>query len=211
MRTVELIDLLAREAGPAPRGVVARRLAPAVALGLAASIAAALLVLGPLPPALYGEPGPWLKLLYAGALGSAASWLAARLGRPVARIRAPLRLLALVVGAMLLLGLLTLLATPGDGRTAALLGHSWSRCPWNLLALSIPALAGGLWALRGLAPTRPRAAGLAVGLMAGALGAFGYALSCTELAPAFIAVWYSLGIALAGGLGALLGPLVLRW
>jgi len=77
--------------------------------------------------------------------------------------------------------------------------------------LSLPALAGALWALRGLAPTRPRAAGLAAGLLAGGLGAFGYALSCTELSPAFVAIWYSLGIALAGALGAALGPRILRW
>ena len=41
--------------------------------------------------------------------------------------------------------------------------------------------------------------------------AFGYALSCTELSPAFVAIWYSLGIALAGALGAVLGPRILRW
>jgi hypothetical protein len=80
-----------------------------------------------------------------------------------------------------------------------------------VLLLSLPALAAALWALRGLAPTRPRAAGLAAGLLAGGLGAAGYALSCTELSPAFVAVWYSLGIALAGGLGASLGPWALRW
>jgi hypothetical protein len=91
------------------------------------------------------------------------------------------------------------------------LGHSWASCPTNVLLLALPTLAGALWALRGLAPTRPRAAGLAAGLLAGGIGAFGYALSCTELSAAFVAVWYSLGIGLAGGLGALLGPWLLRW
>jgi hypothetical protein len=80
-----------------------------------------------------------------------------------------------------------------------------------VLALSLPALVGALWALRGLAPTRPGAAGLAAGLLAGALGALGYSLACTELSPAFVAFWYSLGIGLAGALGAVLGPWVLRW
>jgi hypothetical protein len=75
----------------------------------------------------------------------------------------------------------------------------------------LPALAAALWALRGLAPTQARAAGLAAGLLAGGLGAFGYALACTELSPAFVAVWYSLGIGMAGALGAALGPLTLRW
>ena len=72
-------------------------------------------------------------------------------------------------------------------------------------------MGAAFWALRGLAPTRPRAAGLAAGLLAGAVGATGYALSCSELSMAFVAIWYTLGIALAGGLGALLGPRLLRW
>jgi len=80
-----------------------------------------------------------------------------------------------------------------------------------VLALSLPGLAAVMWALRGLAPTQPRAAGLAAGLLAGALGAAGYALSCTELALVFVATWYSLSIVMAGALGALLGPRLLRW
>jgi hypothetical protein len=211
MKTNDLIKLLATGAGPAPRAVAARRLAPAAALGVLASAAGALVILGPIPAELFATPAPWMKLAYAGALAGAAAWLAARLGRPIARISGPVRALLLVVAAMVLLGALTLLATPGGARLATVLGHSWARCPFNVLVLSLPALAGALWALRGLAPTRPRAAGLAAGLLAGGLGAFGYALSCTELSPAFVAIWYSLGIALAGALGAALGPRILRW
>jgi len=91
------------------------------------------------------------------------------------------------------------------------LGSSWLSCPWNVLALSLPGLGAALWAVRGLAPTRPRAAGFAAGMFAGALGALGYALACQEGSAAFVAVWYTLGIGLTGGLGALLGPRVLRW
>ena len=39
----------------------------------------------------------------------------------------------------------------------------------------------------------------------------GYALACTEASPAFVAVWYTLGIIVTGAVGALLGPRVLRW
>jgi hypothetical protein len=80
-----------------------------------------------------------------------------------------------------------------------------------VLALSLPALAAALWALRDLAPTRPRAAGAAAGLLAGSIGAIGYALHCPEAAIAFVAAWYTAGIALTGALGAALGPRVLRW
>jgi hypothetical protein len=211
MKTNDLIELLAAGSGPAPRAAAARRLAPVATLGVLASGAGAVAVLGPIPPELFATPVPWMKLAYAGALGTAAAWLVARLGRPVARTSGPQRALVLVVAAMGLLGALALIATPAGGRLAAALGHSWARCPVNVLLLSLPALAGVLWALRGLAPTRPRAAGLAAGLLAGALGAFGYALSCTEPSAAFVAIWYSLGIAMVGALGTVLGPRLLRW
>lgn len=92
-----------------------------------------------------------------------------------------------------------------------MMGDSWSTCSWSVLVLSLPGLACVLSAVRGMAPTRPFAAGFAAGLFAGALGAFGYSLSCPEVSPAFVALWYSLGIGLSGIVGALLGPRLLRW
>lgn len=211
MKTTDLIDLLANDAGPAPQGVVARRITPALLLGLLLSAGVSLLAFGPIPAALWANPAPWIKLAYAGGLAAGAVWLTARLGRPVARTGTPLLLLLVVVVAMAGLGAVALFTAPLGARLAAVLGHSWARCPINVLLLSLPALAGALWALRGLAPTQLRAAGLAAGLFAGGVGALGYALSCTELSMAFVAVWYNVGIALAGGLGAALGPWVLRW
>jgi hypothetical protein len=166
---------------------------------------------GPIPADLYGSPAPWIKLAYAACMAVAAAWLTARLARPVARLVVPRRAVLAVFAAMGAVGLATLLeAGPGD-RATALLGQSWSTCSWSVLALSMPGLACALWAVRGLAPTRPVAAGFAAGLFAGALGAFGYSLSCPEASSAFVALWYSLGIGLSGAVGALLGPRVLRW
>jgi hypothetical protein len=211
MKTDSLIDLLARGAGPAPGAVEARRLLPAAVLGLLLSAVLAVVLLGPVPASMYATPAPWIKFAYALALAVAGGWLAARLARPVARLRAPRRAVAAVATAMALLAAYALLTRPAGDRVAAVLGHSWLACPWNVLALSLPALAAVLWAIRGLAPTRPRAAGCAAGLFAGALGAFGYALSCTEQSTAFVAIWYSVGIGLTAILGALAGPRVLRW
>lgn len=211
MKTDELIDLLARGAGPAPRAVVARRLLPAALAGLLLATALALGLGGPLPAAMFATPAPWLKLGYTAALAAAAAWWLAGLARPLGRVQGPRRLLAGVVVGMAVIGALGWLATPEAGRWVALTGHSWLACPFNVLGLSLPGLGLALWALRGLAPTRPRTAGAAAGWMAGALGAFGYAFSCTESAAPFVAVWYTLGIALCGGLGALLGPRLLRW
>ena len=80
-----------------------------------------------------------------------------------------------------------------------------------MLALSLPALAGMLWAVQGWRRPVCAYAGFASGLLAGSLGALGYALACPEVSPTFVAVWYTLGILLSGGLGAWLGPRVLRW
>lgn len=211
MRTEQLIGLLAHGAGAAPRAVAARRLTPAVLFGLLASAGLAVALLGLVPPAVLAGSALWVKLAYGAALAAAALWWMARLARPAAATAAPARAVAIVIAVMGLLGLGAWGAAPAGERWTLLLGHSWAVCPWAVLALSLPALAGGLWALRGLAPTRPRRAGLAVGLLAGALGVLGYSLACPEEAIAFIATWYTLGIGLSAALGGWLGPRVLRW
>lgn len=211
MKTDDLVMMLARGAGPAPRAPALRRIAPVVVLGLMASIAAALLLLGPLPAAMYAMPALWLKLAYAAAVAIIAGSLTTRLARPVARLRAPRTALIAVFVVMAILALATLAALPPEQWQAAVLGRTWKTCSWAVLALSLPALAGALWALHGLAPTRPALAGFHAGLMAGGVGAVGYALSCSEVSTPYVAVWYTFGVFLAGGVGAVLGPRVLRW
>ena len=211
MKTDTLIDMLARSAGPAPTALVAGRLLPAVMMGLVVSVTAAVAVFGSVPAASFATIAPWMKLAYAGALALAAGWLTASLSRPGAPVRGAKRALVAIV---LLMGFVAAdwLATTSPGaRVGAVLGDSWWSCSVRVLVLSAPALAAAFWAVRGLAPTRPRAAGFAAGLLAGSVGAIGYSLSCPEISPAFVALWYTLGIALAGALGAALGPRVLRW
>jgi len=212
MRTDELIDMLARGAGAAPRAPVARRVLVASVGGLSVSVLLAASLMGTLPGSAFLTPVPWIKLGYTGALAVAAGWLAARAAVPVARVRRPRQAVHAIVLAMAALGAVVLLlgTAPGE-RIDALMGRTWLYCPWSVLGLSLPALALSFWAVRGLAPTRLRTAGLAAGLWAGALGAFGYSLSCPEPSPAFVAVWYTLGIALTGLIGAALGPRLLRW
>lgn len=211
MKTDELIGLLAQGAGAAPRGLVRRRIGMAMMLGLLAGLAIAFVWLGFIPAATLALPAPWFKLAYAAAMAAAAAWLTARMARPGARTDAASAATGLVVLAAAMVGLVAWQATPVEVRMKGLLGHSWWECPWFVLTISLPALAALLWALRGLAPTRARAAGFAAGLLAGAIGAGAYALACTELAMSFVALWYTLGILLVGLLGAWLGPRVLRW
>jgi hypothetical protein len=212
MKTDTWVDLLARNAGPAPRAVAARRFGPAALVGLLCSALLAVALIGPLPAAAFEAGYPWPKLVYTGALALAAGWLAARAARPAAKM-APAGLAVLgVVVTMAALALAALFTRTAPGaRMEALLGHSWRACPFAVLGLSLPALGLSLWAMRGLAPTRLRLAGFAAGLLAGAVGAFGYALACPESSVAFVAVWYTLGIVGVGLVGAVLGQRLLRW
>jgi hypothetical protein len=211
MKTQSLIDMLAQGAGPAPRAPLLLRMAPVVMLGWLVSAVFALMSMGSIPAAMYATPAPWMKLIYGASLALAAGWMTARLSRPVARTQWPMRSVLAVFATMVALGALTVVTSAPDQRMAALLGETWLTCPQNVLVLSLPALAGAFWALRGLAPTQLRAAGFNAGLMAGALGSMGYSLVCPEDSATFVAVWYSLGILLTGLLGALLGPRLLRW
>lgn len=153
----------------------------------------------------------WVKLLFAAAVaagGVAVVRQLARPGRAAGRAAAALAVPVLVLWALALTVLAQ--AAPGD-RLELVLGSTWRSCPFNIALLSVPALAGCFWAMRGAAPTRPALAGAAAGLLAGALGALVYALHCPEMAAPFLAVWYLAGMALPTLLGAALGPRLLRW
>jgi len=160
---------------------------------------------------MLATPAPWIKLAYTGALATAAWRLVTRLSRPVASLARPTVGLVLVVVVMASVGAIAWLSTPVPERLGMLLGRTWTSCPTRIFALSVPVLLLLLSAVRGLAPTRLRAAGLAAGLLAGALAAFSYAMVCHEPSASFVEMWYSVGIALAALLGAVLGPATLRW
>jgi hypothetical protein len=91
------------------------------------------------------------------------------------------------------------------------MGGSAMVCPWMIAACATPVFVCLVWALRGLAPTRPRLAGAAAGLASAGVGGAIYALHCAESGGAFVLLWYSAGILLTAMAGALLGPPLLRW
>jgi len=77
--------------------------------------------------------------------------------------------------------------------------------------LSIPVFVASIWAMKGLAPTQPRFAGFAAGLLAGATAALVYCFHCPESAAPFIGIWYTLGIFIPAVIGAAIGPRLLCW
>jgi hypothetical protein len=100
---------------------------------------------------------------------------------------------------------------PAEAHRAMLMGHSAMFCPWRIAAIGLPVLAGAVWAVRGLAPTRLGLAGLVAGAAAGGMGAAIYAIACNETSAPFLAVWYTLGMAAVAALGGLAGSRLLRW
>jgi hypothetical protein len=209
----DLIEALVADLRPVRPDRVAWLIAGAAAGGFAAALALALAWLGPRPdlgPAL-GDAMFWMKAGYAAALAAGGFWSAERLARPASRGRGGLLVAAAALGAVILAAALLTLPMPPERRMAMWMGHTWRLCPVFILLLSIPGLALSLLAMRRFAPTRPRLAGAAAGLFAGGLAAVAYGLHCDEAGAAFLATWYSLGVALSAGLGALAGPWALRW
>jgi len=212
MRTDDLIATLSGELEPVKAGAVMRTLLAAIALGLAGSALVMLLALGlrhDLVAAL-SSFGLWLKLAYTFAIAAFGFWLVERAGRPGAPFTLGLRLLALPVLVIALVAAAQLL-TPGADMPDLVMGHSARVCPFLVVMVSLPMLIASFWGLRRLAPTRLTLAGALAGLFAGGAGAFVYAFHCPETAAPFVALWYSAGILLTAGIGALMGPRLLRW
>jgi hypothetical protein len=212
MKTGDLIDLLAQDAGPAPPGYAWRRLSLALAAGGAAALLAVVFWLRCQPLlAAVEQPWFWMKAIYTGLLAVAGALLVRRLATPGASLRAaPVAILAVIV-LMAVLGAAQVLQAAPAERLAVVLGNTWRVCSRLILTLSVPIYAALVLAVRALAPVNLTRAGAAAGFAAGALAATVYGLHCPEQGAAFVVVWYSLGIAAATALGALTGRWLLRW
>ena len=214
MKTDDLIDLLAKDADLPPPGGVARRLALACALAAGGALALLLAWLGLRPDLhLAMRTGPfWMKAGYTLWVAAAGFAMTAEASRPGGAPKRPARMA--LVAALVVIGVLAIgdaALTPVSGWRAAWMGQSAMICPWRILAISTPAFAAIVWGLRSLAPTRLAVAGAAAGVLAGGIGATVYGLYCQEATAMFVATWYTLGLAGCAGVGALLGPRVLRW
>jgi hypothetical protein len=212
VRTDDLIDALASDAGPtrAPP----QRLALVAGVG---GLAALILVLSwlharhDLAQAMQGGMF-WMKALYTGLLGVAGYLAVERLARPTGSGRRGWILAGAALAICVLAGVIQAFLSPDVQAALRMLrGHSWNVCSRNILVLGLPMLGLGLWAVRGMAPTRPVLAGFATGLFSGGVAATVYGLHCPEHTFTFVALWYSLGVALLAGLGALAGRWLLRW
>lgn len=213
MKTDDLIAALALDASAIPPRRIERDLMlwmiPASVLALCGVV----LWLGLRPDLSAAVLGLtfWAKAAYTLALGLGGFWLLDRLGRPGSSARQPLILLGGVLMVVAVLAVMELTRMPASDRMAAMLGRSWRVCPRNILILSAAAAPFVFFAARRFAPTRPMVAGAAAGLLTAGLAATLYGLHCPEHTAAFVAIWYTLGMALAAAVGAVIGRFVFRW
>ncbi|SMQ72120.1 hypothetical protein SAMN06295905_2041 [Devosia lucknowensis] len=211
--TDALIEKLASDLTPVPARAMERRLLMALLTGLALSVVLVVVLVGmvmgrPFGGA-FGGSMFWIKLAYTLAFGLIGVATAPALSRPDGRIMWPLVGAAILVLAALGAG--GMLWMRADFPMPMLMGATALVCPWLILVVSLPLLGVLIVAMRRFAPRSPAMAGFAAGLLSGGFGAAVYALYCAETGMLFMALWYSLGIALTAGLGALLGQRLLRW
>ncbi len=213
INTEDLIRSLSRDVPRVPRGALGRRLALGMVAG---ALVTALLVAGvlgirpDLHSAMHGFSF-WMKWTYTASLGIGSVMAVLRLARPNPQSLRALWWLSVPVLLLAGIGIGELASTPSRAWLAMWLGASWKVCPWLVLTLAMPIFIGLLWSFRRMAPTRLREAGAVAGLAAGAWAATIYCLHCPEVSAIFVLTWYSLGILLAAGIGALLGPKLMRW
>jgi hypothetical protein len=213
MATPDLIDRLVADLKPVPRGAVARRLALGIVPGVVVS-AIAMMVSIDLRPDLaeaMATTSFWMKFAYTALLAGVGAAAVLGLARPGGGVRNAVIAGIAVLALAAILAAAELMRAPASDYPAMIMGSTALTCPWSIALLSLPVFAGTFWALRGLAPTRLTLAGAAAGLAAGGFGALVYSFHCYESAMPFVAIWYTLGVAIAGLLGAALGRWLLRW
>lgn len=213
MKTEDLITMLATGAGAVKTPAAAQRYAVAIGWG-AAGAAVLMLVLLQVRPDL-GQavllPMFWVKIGFVAWLAAGSLFAALRLSRPGAEIKWVPLALALPVLAIWAIAAFTVIEAEPIERAKLFFGDTWKTCPLLIAMLSVPVFAAVLRIMKDLAPTRPRLAGFAAGLLSGSVAAVVYCLHCPEMGAPFIGFWYLLGAFIPAGAGALLGNPVLRW
>lgn len=213
MKTDDLISLLATGAGAVEPHAAERRYAKAISSGAIGALVLMLPLLSIRPDLAEAalQPMFWLKIGFVASLVAASLFAALRLSRPGARLDGVTGAVAAPLLVMWAIAVYVLVQADPSQRVGLFLGATWKSCPFLIALLSVPVFVAMMWAMKGLAPTRPRLAGFAAGLLSGATAALVYCLHCPESEAPFIGFWYVLGMLIPAGSGAWFGESLLRW
>jgi hypothetical protein len=188
-------------------------MAVAVAVGTIISCLLFALALGVRPDFL-SAIGTWhfvLKVAVAAVFLASACWACVRLAHPQARLRDVLLGLAIAPALLATAVGYELMTLPAGQWYADAIGTNSLLCLAAVPLLSVPPLATMLVALRAGAPSSAAQTGAVIGLLAGGVGSTLYSIHCIDDSPLFVAIWYTLGVALLAFVGAGLGSRILRW
>ena len=213
MKTTELITMLSRDAThaapPSQKWLQVALLLAALAVTLGLT-----LVIYRLNPHLFDilkTTWFWLRFLFLSATGAIAWTCLRQLQNPGRSSLVKLRWLAMPAVAMGVIGIVVLMRAEPELRLAMILGTTWKVCSASIAFLSVPIFVSSVILIRSTAPTRLRTTGGVIGLFSGALAAVIYTLHCPELEPAFLVVWYGVGMLIPAGIGWAFGGRLLRW
>jgi hypothetical protein len=212
VKTSEFIAALAADPVPEPIRL-GRRVAAALAIGFAGSVALYFLLLGPRPDVVAACRSMrfWLKFVDSFAFALPSLLLTLRLARPDAK---PTALALWLIAPFVLLGagvVVELLVVPQSEWMSRLMGANAMHCTIMIPMLAAPALAALIVALRAGAPLHPALTGALAGAAAAGVAALVYASSCPDDSPLFVATWYPLATLICMGVGALAGRRFLAW
>jgi len=212
VKTSELIAALAADPVPEPIRL-GRRVAAALVIGFAGSVALYFLLLGPRPDVVAACRSMrfWLKFVDSFAFALPSLLLTLRLARPDAK---PTALALWLIAPFILLGagvVVELLVVPQSEWMARLMGHNAMHCMITIPMLAAPVLAALIVALGAGAPLHPALTGALAGAAAAGVAALVYASSCPDDSPLFVATWYPLATLICMGVGALGGRRFLAW
>lgn len=158
------------------------------------------------------EPSFWWKLASLGLLAAVGMATAVRSFDPAVSPQRGLSWAAFIAGAALLVGWgIDAVHRTGAPLLARLEWREGVGCLLAMVLLSLPVLAVLAVLMRRGAPTSRSETGSAIGLGAGAWGAFVFFFQCPHDDPLYIVVWYGLGCLLVGTVGRAMLPRITRW
>lgn len=211
MKTDDLINALARNAGPAKNPHWRRQL---VITLIAALAVAAILVgigLGVRPDIGAARMPVMLKALFSAAAAAIVLPLVVQLMKPGRSLGWRVGAVLLFAGLCVLATVIALMGELPEQRWEAWMGGGVPWCVVLIPLLAAPAAVLLTLMMRAFAPTRLTLAGAAIGALSGGVGAMAYAMYCPVDSVAFVTTWYALAIAVCAALGALIVSRFLRW
>ena len=213
MDAEQLVNRLSAESGNKPRFAPTRSLMLGALAAFAIAIVFSVILLSPRPDLVGSAANPifLIKIIFSMSVVVGAGLVVRDLSIPGRKPRwwlpltaAPFFIIALVAIEQTVVGHPT-------GLEHAARHASLVNCLWQIGLLGLPAFVLISVIVRSMAPTDLVRTGVYVGLLSGAIGAFGYAFHCNDDYVVFVALGYTLAMLLMASIGGLLGPRILRW